>query len=88
MFPKIKSIQPLEGKKLLVTFDNDVTKIYDCTSLLSEDAFHPLKDEVLFRNVRVDPGGYGISWNEEIDLSEAELWMNGILVEQVAEAEY
>ncbi len=87
MFPKIKSIQPLEGKKLLVTFDNDVKKIYDCASLLSEDAFYPLKDEALFRNVKIDPGGYGISWNEEIDLSEAELWINGILVEQLAEAD-
>ncbi len=87
MFPKIKSIQPLEGKKLLVTFDNDVKKIYDCASLLSEDAFYPLEDEALFRNVKIDPGGYGISWNEEIDLSEAELWINGILVEQLAETD-
>ena len=85
MFPKIKSIQPLEGKKLLVIFDNDVKKIYDCVSLLSEDVFYPLKDEALFRNVKIDSGGYGISWNEEIDLSEAELWINGILVEQAAE---
>jgi hypothetical protein len=27
--------------------------------------------------VRVDPGGYGISWNDHIDLSEYELWTNG-----------
>jgi hypothetical protein len=27
--------------------------------------------------VTVDPGGYGISWNDDIDLSEYELWTNG-----------
>ncbi len=76
MFPKIKSIQPLDDKKLLVTFDNGIRKIYDCSSLISEDVFYPLKNEIFFRNVKVDPGGYGISWNDEVDLSEAELWIN------------
>jgi len=27
--------------------------------------------------VKVDAGGYGISWNDDIDLSEYELWTNG-----------
>ncbi len=27
--------------------------------------------------VRVDTGGYGISWNDAIDLSEYELWTHG-----------
>ena len=30
-----------------------------------------------FRAVRVDPGGYGISWSDDIDLSEYELWVRG-----------
>lgn len=28
--------------------------------------------------VVVDPGGYGISWNDELDMSEYELWTKGI----------
>ena len=40
--------------------------------------FAALKDPVLFRNVQVDPFGYGIFWNDDIDLSESELWLNGI----------
>jgi len=32
----------------------------------------------LFWNVKTDLGGYGISWNDEIDLSCDELWENGI----------
>jgi hypothetical protein len=36
-----------------------------------------LKDKFIFKSVRVDEGGYGISWDDEIDLSEYELWKNG-----------
>ena len=30
--------------------------------------------------VKVDSGGYGISWNDDADLSEYELWTNGVEV--------
>jgi hypothetical protein len=37
-----------------------------------------LTADVLFRCVKTDHGGYGISWNDEIDLSELELWLHGV----------
>ncbi len=40
--------------------------------------FQLLKNEALFKAVRVDLGGYGISWSDEVDLSEYELWTNGV----------
>jgi hypothetical protein len=40
-----------------------------------------LKHEAFFKAVTVDPGGYGISWDDEMDLSEYELWNNGVEVE-------
>ena len=82
-YPKVKSVKPLHKKKLLVTFKNNIQKIYDCTSILQESVFSPLKDEMLFRSVKADQGGYGISWNDEIDLSESELWVNGFAPEQI-----
>ena len=36
-----------------------------------------LEDELLFRDVVVDQGGYGIIWNDDLDLSCDELWENG-----------
>ncbi len=76
-YPKITSVVP-EGKKhLIVTFSNGVQKWYDCSPLLDSPVFAPLQNEWLFKSVQVDSGGYGISWNEEIDLSESELWENG-----------
>lgn len=80
--PKIKVVKPLKGKRLLVTFVNGVQKIYDCQIILNLERFQLLKQEAFFKAVTVDPGGYGISWDDERDLSEYELWNNGVEVEQ------
>jgi hypothetical protein len=78
--PKILSVRALEDKKLLVKFVNGIEKIYDCNPLLSMDMFEVLKKDAFFKSVKVDSGGYGISWNDDADLSEYELWTNGVVV--------
>lgn len=45
------------------------------------DVFQQLQNKALFDLVRVDCGGFGIAWNDEIDLSEYEIWENGINVQ-------
>ena len=75
--PRIESVTPAGASELLVRFQNGVTKKYDCTPLLARPEFHLLKTPALFRAVRVDAGGYGVSWNDDLDLSEYELWTNG-----------
>jgi hypothetical protein len=75
--PQIQAIKPLEGKRLWVKFANGVEQIYDCTQILHLNKFQILNHEVFFKSVKVDPGGYGISWNDDLDLSEYELWVNG-----------
>ena len=76
-YPRVSSVEPFSGKRLLVTFSNGVRKVYDCTPLLAEAAFAPLKHDALFRCVHADPHGYGVAWNDDIDLAESELWING-----------
>ena len=53
------------------------------TDLFDEiEIFNALKEiPCLFHRVKVDIGGYGISWNDEIDLSCDELWDNGVSYE-------
>jgi len=80
--PRIGSVTPLEGRRLLVTFVNNVQKVYDCQRILNLDRFQLLKHEAFFKAVTVDRGGYGVSWNDEMDLSKYELWSNGVEVEQ------
>ncbi|MFZ5354857.1 MAG: hypothetical protein ACOZCL_19320 [Bacillota bacterium] len=43
--------------------------------------FEPLKDEALFKTVKVDQGGYEISWNDKVYLSEYELWTYGEIID-------
>ena len=75
--PKIKAVRPIGEARLLVTFERGIKKIYDCSSLLFRPQFHLLESPAFFNAVHVDPGGYGISWSDDIDLSEYELWTNG-----------
>ena len=70
----------------MVTFVNGVRKVYDCCGILSLERFQLLQHEAFFKAVAVDPGGYGVSWDDERDLSEYELWNNGVEVEQGAVA--
>lgn len=80
MFYKVKSVEPLDDFILFVTFENGHKKYYDLKPLLNKNSnFKDLKRiHGLFNLVQVDNGGYGISWNENIDLSCNELWKNGI----------
>lgn len=36
-----------------------------------------ISDKELFKKVQVDTGGYGISWNDDLDLESEEIWENG-----------
>lgn len=79
MFYKVKYVKPLSDMILLVQFENGITKTYDVSQMLSmHKDFEALKDDILFKLVQVDASGYGIYWNDYLDLSCNELWYNGI----------
>lgn len=77
-FHIIKSIKPLENMILEVVFLSGETKKYDTKALIKRNKiFKKLENEELFNKVKVDVGGYGIAWDEDIDLSSEEIWKNG-----------
>lgn len=76
-FPRVKDVTPLEGRKLLVSFDNGERRVYDCAHLLGRPAFQDLRSDAFFGAVRPDPHGFGIVWNDDVDLAESELWLGG-----------
>ncbi len=39
--------------------------------------FRALEDEALFKNVKVDGVGYGVSWNDQLDLSSDGIYLRG-----------
>ena len=75
--PRIKSVKPKDDHYLIVEFDNNTKKLYDVAPLFERQMFSPLKNPAFFRAVQVDSGGYAVYWNEDIDLSENELWTKG-----------
>ena len=78
MFHKIKNVTPLKDFKLSIQFAEGITKIYDMKKLIENNKiFADLKDINLFNSVEVDIGGYGVIWNDEIDISCDELFENG-----------
>lgn len=82
MFHKIETVQTAGKYRLLVRFACGEQRQYDVAPLMERwPSFQALATvENLFEQVRADPGGYGISWNDELDLSCDELWYNGSAV--------
>lgn len=82
MFHKVKDVTALPDLRLSVQFANGTTKVYDVAPLLDRfEAFKVLEGGKAFEDVRVDPGGYGVSWNDDVDLSCDELWEHGERIE-------
>ena len=82
MFHKVKNVNALPQYKLSVQFAEGVTKIYDVSELFEKwTMFSELKNNPeLFYDVKTDVGGYGIIWNDDLDISCDELWENGTVV--------
>lgn len=83
MFYRVKEVKPLPSYQVLVSFVTGERKQYNVAPLFEKwDVFKTLSSvKGLFEQVKVDAGGYGISWNDEIDLSCNELWENGVSIE-------
>lgn len=79
MFYKVARVEALPGYTLRVGFQNGKIKYFDVSPLFAKwEAFKELETVPgLFGQVRVDPGGYGISWNDFLDLECNDLWEYG-----------
>ena len=80
--PRICKAKTIDERTLLIEFTNQEIKKYDVSHLLENSMFAPLRQPAFFKNFRIEPGGYGIVWNEDIDLSEYELWKNGVTIDE------
>lgn len=63
---KIIHVTPLENKKLLVTFSDRISGIFDVTPYIKSDFFMQLNDDSYFKKVGLFFGG--ISWENGQDL--------------------
>ena len=79
MFHRIKSVNAMPDCRLCVQFAGGAVKVYDVKALFKEHKqFRVLEnDSDLCHSVRADTGGYGVVWNDELDLSCDELFLSG-----------
>ena len=76
--PRVKTAQPIEDFKLLLTFDNGERRIFDAKPLLKFKVFQPLQNEQFFKSVKVAYGS--ILWADDIDYCPDTLYMESVAV--------
>ena len=83
MLHRIQEVTAKDNYIIEAIFYNGEVVHYDTKQLfLIFPQFKVLKeDQQLFENVKADQGGYGISWNDELDLDAETIWEDGILIE-------
>ena len=74
--PRINKIV-IEGERIYTLFVNNIIKKYDISPLLKKETYFKLRNPSYLKTGKIDSGGYGISWDDDCDLSENELWING-----------
>ncbi len=63
---RIKEVEAMEDYKILITFDNGEKRIKDMKPYLEKGVFKKLKDEQVFKSVKISYGT--VTWGEDIDL--------------------
>jgi len=63
------SIEPKEGYRLKVTFNNGASGIIDLSDEIWGEVFEPLKDPVLFNTARQHPDLGTVVWANGADLA-------------------
>lgn len=78
----IVRVKPLDGFILEAEFTGGEIRHYDCNQLIREiPAFRAMvQDPGIFENPQIASGGYGIIWNEDLDVASEEIWDNGKVV--------
>ena len=75
--PKIVELRILENFRILAFFSDGSVKEFDFKPLLKEGVYKDLSNPAFFKTAKVDAGGYGISWNDLIDIDSNDIWVMG-----------
>ena len=73
MYLAVKKVKPLIQYHLLLTFENNEEKIFNLNPYMDLGKFKELKDENLFKTVKVSFDT--IEWDNELDLDPETLYI-------------
>lgn len=79
MMHKIKSVITQNDLIISATFFDGTVKEYSVDRLFNiYPQLKELENRELFNSVQVDAGGYGVSWDDDLDLDAETIWEDGI----------
>ena len=76
MYLAVKDVKTIDDYKLILTFEDDSVRIFDMKPLLGKGVFKELKDEKLFKTVKVSFDS--IEWANGIDVDPETLYEDGV----------
>jgi hypothetical protein len=76
MYLSVVGVKPLEDYRLLLTFENGEKRLFDMNPYLDKGIFKELKDERLFRSVRVSFDS--IEWSNQADIDPEVLYKKSV----------
>jgi hypothetical protein len=82
MGPRLKSVTPLPDSQLLLAFENGERRVFDMKPYLTKGVFAELRDESLFRSVRICFDT--VEWSNGADLCPELLYPQSEPAEHVA----
>ena len=85
VFHKIRTVSMVEPFRLRAVFVDGMEREYDLRRWEHRPEFSLLfRHPALQTAVRVEAGGYAVSWNDSIDLGAEEIYHNGIDVKALS----
>ena len=81
MYLAVSEVEPQEGYKLLLTFENGEKRLFEMDDYLDTGLFQELKDGKMFKSVHIVLDS--IEWANGVDLDPEELYQNSIAVLEV-----
>ena len=76
MYLAVKDVKTIDDYKLILTFEDESVRIFDMKPLLGKGVFKELKDEKLFKTVKVSFDS--IEWTNGIDVDPETLYEDGV----------
>ena len=74
----ITSVEAKDNLTLIAIFTDGEVVSFDVKTMFSKyPIFRDLEDKKLFDAVKIDGLGYGVSWNDELDLSSDGIYLRG-----------
>lgn len=77
IYPKILKVRIINELLIHIDFDNGESRYYNFKDFVKKHCLTELENPDFLKAFTIAPGGYGLVWNDDIDIAESELWING-----------